>query len=287
MILSELLQQMAREIGCSINVELTCSQMWTTAALSLPASLTVHSHDYCRFIKRHDANYSCSLHKHYTMRIAAYGRRFYGSCPYGMWELVQPVIWQGRLACILYFGGYCDPEKLPELGKFGKFYGDLPRRITPEKTAEIKKSAAFAADFIRRQLDISANSAVSSAEKIHNEAYYLAKIRSFVSEKFQEDVSINDLAKICRLSPNYLCNFIKRHTGRTFKQLLTEQRLAEAEACLKYRHNMTITDIAIHCGYNDSNYFSTVFRSYFSCSPRQYRTDWNNQTYIVKSVKNK
>ena len=42
--------------------------------------------------------------------------------------------------------------------------------------------------------------------------------------------------------------------------------------------NMTISDVAAECGFDDSNYFSVVFSRASGVSPRDYRQRFTQQT---------
>ncbi|MCF2584023.1 AraC family transcriptional regulator [Mitsuokella multacida] len=39
-----------------------------------------------------------------------------------------------------------------------------------------------------------------------------------------------------------------------------------------------MTDIALSCGYNNSNYFQSVFKRLVGMTPGQYRRDWVQKT---------
>lgn len=284
--LCELLLQFENRIGGLISVEPMCVQLLTNEHLQLPTRMTLHNHDFCRFIKQHDRNDSCAHNKHYSVEIASRGRRFCGYCPYGVWELVQPVMFQQKLAAVLYFGGFCDVKRIPSLEKYGVYRGSLPPPVTPEKIVLIKKYAAFMAEFIRWELELALAANRANPIKQHGADYYLKKVTLFLAQHFSEDIRLADVAELCHLTPNYLSNLLRKHTGKTFRQLLLEQRLIEAEACLKYRHTMSITDIAMQCGFCDGNYFSAVFHRAFGCSPRYYRLNWRILHAAVNSGSN-
>ena len=67
-----------------------------------------------------------------------------------------------------------------------------------------------------------------------------------------------------------LSRFIKKKTGRTFKDLLVEKRLRQAEYLLS-NTALPIADIALSVGYENTSYFHRIFRETYGMSPRDMR----------------
>lgn len=275
MTLEELVLHCEKRTGATIGIEAVHPLFGTSGRLNLAPRMHIHNLDYCRFVKRSDGNASCARNKHFGIRIAGYGRRIAGCCPHGLWELMQPVMFRRELAAIVYFGNFRGKQELPKVWPHGIFRGELPPRITPEKIAELREAAGFFRRFLEFELELSASNA-SSATKKHDAAYYCDKVRRYLELHYRDDVQIADAAQLCRLNQNHLSTLLRRTTGKTFRQLLTEQRLLEADACLKYRGDLSVGDIAQLCGYRDSNYFSVVFQRHRGCPPRQFRRIWKD-----------
>lgn len=87
---------------------------------------------------------------------------------------------------------------------------------------------------------------------------------------FTEAVDWPELADQFSLSLRTLHRHIKRRTGCTPQRFLNRLRLDEALQQLRYSEK-SITEIAHDCGFNDSSYFATLFRSEFEITPRALR----------------
>ncbi len=93
----------------------------------------------------------------------------------------------------------------------------------------------------------------------------------FVTDNYAEDISIADLSKQFGYSANYISKLFKDNLGMGFNQYLTLQRIKSAEYMLSTT-STPICEIAVVCGFNDSNYFSTVFKKLHGISPSKYRS---------------
>jgi AraC-like DNA-binding protein len=83
-------------------------------------------------------------------------------------------------------------------------------------------------------------------------------------------LSLTSAAAAAFLSPNYLTHLIKKETGRTFVEWVTERRIARAKELLA-NDNRRIKDIAFLVGYRDEAYFSRRFRQSVGQSPSDFR----------------
>jgi AraC family transcriptional activator of pobA len=93
----------------------------------------------------------------------------------------------------------------------------------------------------------------------------------FISDNLREKLSLTEAAKAVAVSPNYLASLLKRETGRTFVELMTEQRMDRARELLTFT-NMRISEIANAIGFDDNNYFCKRFKQMSGCTPLEFRT---------------
>ncbi|MEB3363705.1 helix-turn-helix transcriptional regulator [Lactobacillus sp. R2/2] len=78
------------------------------------------------------------------------------------------------------------------------------------------------------------------------------------------------MANYFGFNPNYLSDFLKKHTGKTFIQLVHLQRVNVAAEYLSYTV-APIDRIANKVGYENPSYFYKIFKKYFGISPAEYR----------------
>ncbi len=92
----------------------------------------------------------------------------------------------------------------------------------------------------------------------------------YIRANFSAPLTLEGIAAHVNTSPTYFSKKFKRATGFGCREYLVNVRLQEASKML-LQTNLSITDIAIRCGFNSSNYFGDVFRRANGVSPAVYR----------------
>lgn len=85
-----------------------------------------------------------------------------------------------------------------------------------------------------------------------------------------EGPSLSDLARHVGLHPTSFCRAFRQSTGVSPHRYLLERRVARAKKMMADQ-TMTLTQIALDCGFGTSSQFSVVFRRITGISPSIYR----------------
>ena len=85
-----------------------------------------------------------------------------------------------------------------------------------------------------------------------------------------ENASLSQVAEHFYMHPNYLSAYIKKHTGKTFVEILSEYRMAQANYLLS-NTTLSIDEISALLGYADSLSFHNMFKRNTGLTPAQYR----------------
>ena len=84
------------------------------------------------------------------------------------------------------------------------------------------------------------------------------------------NLSNEDISKHVGYHPYYISNLVKKATGCTLRQYLTNIRLKKAKNLL-CSTNLDITTIATDCGFNSTAYFTRTFKTNIGITPGEYR----------------
>jgi two-component system response regulator YesN len=99
----------------------------------------------------------------------------------------------------------------------------------------------------------------------------IARVKQYVQEHYgEEGLSLNDAAKHVSVSPSHLSKVFSQETGMTFIEYLMETRIKKAMELLLSTGAKSY-EIASRVGYQDSHYFSNVFKRMTGMTIRDFR----------------
>ena len=118
-------------------------------------------------------------------------------------------------------------------------------------------------------LDVS-NIVTFSTKPIYSDSFQSAL--SYIDAHYCDyDISLEHVAKKVNMGRCYLSAMFTQNLSKTFIEYLTELRMEKALDLMKNSTKM-IYEIADSIGYQNSTYFSTVFKKYYGKSPKEFKT---------------
>jgi AraC-like DNA-binding protein/mannose-6-phosphate isomerase-like protein (cupin superfamily) len=98
----------------------------------------------------------------------------------------------------------------------------------------------------------------------------LSRITRFIKKRIGEPLYLKDVAQHVGMSPVTLSRYLRSHLRKTFPTYLNELRIARVCRLLK-ETDATVSEIAVHCGFDSMANFERQFRKLQGCSPKVYR----------------
>ncbi|SET80922.1 response regulator transcription factor [Lacrimispora sphenoides] len=104
------------------------------------------------------------------------------------------------------------------------------------------------------------------------------KAIQYIAVHYGGRITLTDMAGELHLSPNYLCELFKRHTGKNLMEYVTEYRMQKAKSYLNHVE-YKVADVAEMVGYKEAKYFSSAFKKAYGITPLEYRN--RRQSHLI------
>ena len=128
--------------------------------------------------------------------------------------------------------------------------------------------------FSRRHLALilavffSALSLVPAADTLRRKLRPATRLRDLIHRNYAKpEISIAQMAHSLGYSPNYLVNLFEDEFGIAPRKYLIRYRLEQSQKALL--RGLHVKEAAESCGWNSAAYFSSCYRKYFGCSPKE------------------
>lgn len=197
-------------------------------------------------------------------------------CHAGFTEAVSP-LYQGEMLIGFLLFGHVFPYASHEEG-----WQEISRRCTalpvdPGKLYKAILQAAPVQDAYVR----------SAAHILHAVASYLilermatlkddlleVRLDSYISNHYTEALDAVHLSQALGIGKTRLYALTKKLYRQGMAARIRELRMEKARSLLREQRNLPLAEVAWQCGYQDYNYFFTVFKREVGCTPREWRDD--------------
>ena len=107
----------------------------------------------------------------------------------------------------------------------------------------------------------------------HQDKDQIKIIYDHVREKFQEDISLEEMAELTSMTGPSFCRYFKKQTSKTFTQFVNEFKVIHACKLLS-ETTRNVADICFECGFNNFSHFNKQFKIVTGKSPKDYRAEF-------------
>lgn len=96
------------------------------------------------------------------------------------------------------------------------------------------------------------------------------QVVEFIELNYARDLTLDSVAHHFNLSNAYFSRLFAQYVHESFSDYLTHRRMKEAERLLA-EGSLSITEVALRCGYSSPAAFSRAFQARQKCTPSQFR----------------
>ncbi|MBU5673790.1 response regulator transcription factor [Paenibacillus brevis] len=98
---------------------------------------------------------------------------------------------------------------------------------------------------------------------------HVRQAMQIIASRYREGVTLEETAERLAITPSYLSRLVKEETGRTFTELLTEQRIERSKQLLR-EGDTPLKELHLKLGFSSNSYFIRVFKEATGETPSTY-----------------
>lgn len=158
-------------------------------------------------------------------------------------------------------------ERLLELSKYGLSFKGTTKKEIGALLKKLHLLSPF--EFFMQSLHILKRLAQSNEfELLHKQPYVnryskkeqnrIREIYALVDERYQNKITVDEVATLCNLTKPAFCRYFKKATGSTFINFLNQYRISQAKRLLLSGKN--ISETCYECGFESLSYFNRTFK---------------------------
>ncbi|MGL5715585.1 MAG: helix-turn-helix domain-containing protein [Paraclostridium sp.] len=99
---------------------------------------------------------------------------------------------------------------------------------------------------------------------------HVKKSLEYIDTYYDVDLKIDEVCDHLNINKSYFCSLFKKETGYTFTSYLNKFRVDKSKHLLSDT-DLSVLDIALTVGFNNHNYFTTIFKKFTGKNPLEYR----------------
>lgn len=248
----------------------------------------IHKNTFCMYIKSNAVLWGkcLKMKDRIIKKSGKYKDIFYGMCYCGMEEFIIPIMHNGNTIGAICAGEFCTNEKLSfyRLEKITSLH-NLNIEIIKSKFKESVRQDNISLSLVKKLLAIVSeyfSDIYSSLTALHgdlnikqaanysNEAYILLHAIEYIKQNYLNNLAVKDISLFCHCSESYINHIFTKNMKINFKGYINTIKLEQAKALLS-DSSLSIAEVASRVGFDDPNYFSSVFKKMLGVSPTVFR----------------
>lgn len=141
--------------------------------------------------------------------------------------------------------------------------------ISEEAWKRSLQATKFYEDCCALQRALVATTCKAVEDALHSGSNIVVNAQYYIDEHFCEPITLKEIAEAVKSNPSYLSRCFKQKTGATIVDTLAQKRIAYAKRLIE-NGRLKVYEIAEAVGFEDTTYFSHVFRKWTGMSAKEY-----------------
>ncbi|MDC7244821.1 MAG: PocR ligand-binding domain-containing protein [Sphaerochaetaceae bacterium] len=226
---------------------------------------------YCRSVRMCPGGAAACSAEDREGRILAYTRKklVTYTCHGGMTEVVKPLIRHENLLGYAMIGQIRTEELPPVLwsSQWNATHDEKLEEIFVSRPMVGKRELMQIIEMFSYLMDL----LISNNMIEQTDSNVSTKLSAYIQQHIDEMLPLSSACAAMNLSQSRLSHVVKEHYGISYTSLVRQLKMEQARFLLTHYPDMSVTEVASAVGFQDSQYFSKVFRKECAVSPSEYR----------------
>ncbi len=146
---------------------------------------------------------------------------------------------------------------------------DINSLFTEDFTYQDCMDSFSSVEGVKRTVDFLLNAATGVAST-PQELDYVEKAKAYISENYNQPLSVKEVADHVHLNPEYFTRIFKKETEKNIKNYIVDCKMTLAKDLLA-ASNLPVSMVALEVGYNNFSHFTQIFKKIENMTPSEYR----------------
>ncbi len=107
------------------------------------------------------------------------------------------------------------------------------------------------------------------SKRVTYKEHVIANVQKYIQNHIEERLTLNEVAAVFGLSPNYLSVLFKKTCSVGFSEYIAQMKVSRAKSML-LEQDMKVYEVADRLGFESAFYFSKVFKKVAGVAPREF-----------------
>lgn len=256
---------------CKLSVTLHPCENEQFISSSELIEFNIHENPYCIYIKNFPNARQHCIDRQKKIRYMCKNGSFCGICYAGIFEYIYPIYDGISDIGFICVSGYKSENYKQCIEKTAeKFNIPAENLLKTARCLKIKIPDKKYVDTLIIPLVKMLELAYGKSSDIAASDSCIDNVIKYINRHYSEDITLKEICSAFSYSRSSISHNFKKTIGQSVKEYLTSVRIKSAKNLLVHS-KLNVTEISCAVGFNDSNYFSYIFKKHTGVSPRLYR----------------
>jgi AraC-like DNA-binding protein len=151
------------------------------------------------------------------------------------------------------------------------FLSKIRSLLDADESDHTLKSLKYSSILYSLLTDIVQYTSINPNNSASDQYFRLKPLFNYIEQNYDKPLTLESMADVIGVTPQHLCTLFKKTTNIRIFQYIHSVRIKRSKELLLQYPQIQIKEVALMAGFEDANYFSSVFRKFEQISPNQFR----------------